>query len=113
MRGIAAALKKQRLRQTYPLGVHISRINVRGQDAIATLTNLKNGDSFEPIIHTGYLANLTATMHRDALIAGFRDAGVHVEEGFLWRPDIENRLFSQEYLIRKHLSQAERKKDNK
>lgn len=109
MRGIADALKKQRLRRTYPLGVHISRINVRGQDAIVTLTNLKNGDSFEPIIHSGYLANLYAALHREALIAGFRAAGVHVEEGFLWRPDIENRLFSREYLIRKHVSQAERK----
>ena len=83
MRGIATALKRQRLRKTYPCGVNISPINVRGQDAIATLTNLKNGYTFEPIIHRGYLANFYAALHRDALIAGFRAAGVHVEERYL------------------------------
>lgn len=87
MRGIAAALKRQRLRKMYPLGVHISPVGVRGSAACVTLTNLKNGTYFEVINYTGYLANLPAALHRDALIAGFRAAGVKVEVGFLSTAD--------------------------
>ena len=55
----------------------------RGQEVYVALTNLKNGYTFEPILYTGYLANLYAALHRDALIAGFRAAGIHVEERHL------------------------------
>lgn len=83
MRSIATALKHQRLRKTYPSGVHITPVGVTGSAACVTLTNLKNGNSFEVINYTGYLANLPAALHRDALIAGFKAAGVKVEEGLL------------------------------
>ena len=83
MRSIATALKHQRLRKTYPSGVHITPVGVKGSAACVTLTNLKNGNSFEVINYTGYLANLPAALHREALVAGFKAAGVKVEEGFL------------------------------
>ena len=86
MRGIAAALKRQRLRKTYPCGVNITPINVRGQEAYAALTNLKNGYTFEPILYTGYLANLSAALHREALIKAFQAAG------FMWRNTIYPRF---------------------
>ena len=81
MRGIAIALKRQKLRKAYPCGVNITPIIARNQETIyARLTNLKNGYTFEVLTHTGYLANLRASLHRESLIAGFREAGVHIEE---------------------------------
>ena len=84
MRSIATVLKRQKLRRAYPSGVHISNVIQRGVDTYYTrLTNLKNGCTFEVLNHTGYLAILSVTMHRDALIDGFRAAGIHVTEGFV------------------------------
>ena len=81
MRAIATALKRQRLRKAYPNGVYISNIIQRNIDTYyAILTNLKNGESFEVLTYTGYLTIIPATMHKDALIAGFEDAGVVVEK---------------------------------
>ena len=84
MRSIAVALKRQRLRRAYPCGVHISNVIQRGVDTYyATLTNLKNGYTLEALTYTGYLAIVGATISREGLIAGFQDAGVKVETGFL------------------------------
>ena len=88
MRGIASALKRQRLRRIYPQGVNISHIIQSGLETYyAELTNLKNGHTFRVVEYKGYLAMLPAVIRRDALINGFRDAGIVVEENFIPRAD--------------------------
>ncbi|MCY3744520.1 MAG: hypothetical protein OXH00_26180 [Candidatus Poribacteria bacterium] len=83
MRGIAVALRNQKLRQMYPAGVLISNV-IQGYEGdylyYVEMTSLKNGHTIKPIGWRGVLGIVPATHDRDALIETLKKAGVQVEE---------------------------------
>ena len=80
MRGIAERLKRQRLKQEYPEGVTVETAQRGRNTCVVIITNLKNGSSKIVRKYSGYLAILLAGKDRDALRAGFEDAGIKVEK---------------------------------